>query len=176
MLIPYTYEPKAFPTGTNVSYNFHTKRGHKYGITFIEAIRITELLDELPVISNAIYISLDIIEQNGPLSFDCQIGKKVVEIIKDYLSNVGANCILVFNCSIDEGKQVNRNNKFNRWFNSFASGYNFEKIDRKILEPIDNGYVLTYISLLFVTTHPRKTVILEEIEKLTQSIGVDKPT
>ncbi|WP_217603731.1 DUF6169 family protein [Chitinophaga sp. GbtcB8] len=174
MLTPYEFLPLITPIEVNVTYVFHTKYGHKYGVTFIEATKITELLDEYPVISNAIYVTLDILQPGGSLYFDCRIGITVVEIIKHYLANVDMRCLLVYNCAIDEGKQVKRNDKFDRWFNHFAQDYKFEKIDREILEPQEDKYIPTFISFLFSSIHPRKVQILQELEMLSQLLGTDK--
>lgn len=176
MVKPYQFDSNPSPVEINVDYQFETSNGHIYKVTFIEATRIIDILDNLPVVSNAIYVIVDPVYTQGNLSLDIRIGSTIIEIIKDYLVEIGHFSILVFNCDISDGRQINRHHKFDRWFRSYAADLNFEKIDEEILEPdaTGSGYTATFISILFAANHPRKTIILKELSILRSSIGSDK--
>ncbi len=170
----YPFTPNSIPIEINVSYTFTARDGHVYQVTFVEVTRVIDILDDLPVISNAIYVIVDVIHPSGPLFLDVRIGITIVSIVKEYLKNVDRFSILVFNCDIDDGKQVKRHKKFDRWFRNYASDMQFEKIDEEILQPAGEIYIPTFISVLFSAEHPRRQRIFEEIDQLRSKIGSGK--
>lgn|GEM_PF-1200075 len=176
MVKPYQFSSNPSPIEINVDYQFETCNGHIYKVTFIEATRIIDILDDLPVISNAIYVIVDPVYIKGGLNLDIRIGSTVISIIKNYLVEVDHFSILVFNCDISDGRQIKRHHKFDRWFRAYATDLNFEKMDEEILEPdtSGSGYISTFISILFAVNHPRKAIILKELSILRSSIGTDK--
>jgi len=176
LIKPYEFSSNPSPVEINVDYQFETCNGHVYKVTFVEATRIIDILDNLPVVSNAIYVIVDPIYIQGNLNLDIRIGSTVIDIIKDYLLEIDRFSILVFNCDISDGRQINRHHKFDRWFRDHARDLNFEKIDEEILEPDEtgSGYTATFISILYATDHPRKTIILQELSHLRATIGADK--
>ena len=174
--LPDSYEfiAKPDPVEVNAVYSFETTTGHKYSITFIEAVKITNLLDDLPVISNAIYVIVDNTLQNGKAGLDARIGITIVHIVKHYLHADDINSILAFNCDAEDGKQVKRHNKFDRWYRTYAADMGFEKIDEEILAPVGQVYVPTFISILYRTDHPRRERIPAEMEKLRNQMETGK--
>jgi hypothetical protein len=176
LINPYEFTSNPSPAEINVDYQFETSNGHIYKVTFVEATRIIDILDNLPVISNAIYLIVDSVYCRGSLNFDVRIGSTVISIIKNYLLEIDRFSILVFNCDISDGRQLKRHHKFDRWFRTYATNLYFEKIDEEILEPevTGNNYTSTFISILFASDHPRRTVILKELSILRSSIGAGK--
>lgn len=176
LIKPYEFSSNPSPVEINVDYQFETCNGHVYKVTFVEATRIIDILDNLPVVSNAIYVIVDPIYIQGNLNLDIRIGSTVIDIIKDYLLEIDRFSILVFNCDISDSRQINRHHKFDRWFRNYALDLNFEKIDEEILEPDEtgSGYTATFISILYAADHPRKTIILQELSILRSTIGADK--
>lgn len=176
LIKPYEFSSNPSPVEINVDYQFETCNGHVYKVTFIEATRIIDILDNLPVVSNAVYVIVDPIYIQGNLILDIRIGSTVIDIIKNYLWETDRFSILVFNCDISDGRQKNRHHKFDRWFRNYAVDLNFEKIDEEILEPdeTNGGYTATFISILYAADHPRKTIILQELSLLRSTIGADK--
>ena len=176
MVNPYEFTSNPSPAEINVDYQFETSNGHIYKVTFVEATRIIDILDNLPVISNAIYVIVDPVYCRGNLNFDMRIGSTVISIIKNYLFEIDRFSILVFNCDISDGRQIKRHHKFDRWFRAYAADLYFEKIDEEILEPDVKGsnYTSTFISILFASDHPRRTFIFEELSILRSLIGADK--
>lgn len=166
MIAPYTFTPESNPVEVNVSYTFVTKNGHEYRVTFSEVTKIMDFVDEMPVISNGIYVIVDAVHENGMLGFDGRLGITIVEIIRHYLDHIDRFSILVFNCDSNDGKQVKRHYKFERWFKMYADDMAFEKIDEEILEPSGDVYVPTFISVLFAQDHPRRNLIFEEVQEL----------
>lgn len=176
MVSPYnfTIKPGFLPAKPNVTYEFETINGHIYAVQFVEATSITDLLDDYPVISNAIYVIIDVLRANGKINWDIRTGKTVLAIIRDYLDTEGRMTILSFNCSTEDGKQMKRHHKFDRWYLQCAAELNFEKMDEYMLEPDNDSYTPTYISILYAADHPRREIIAEELIKLRRAVGADK--
>ena len=53
------------------------------------------------------------------------------------------NSILVFNCDVQDGKQVKRHLKFDRWYKTYALDMEFIKIDEEIIAPKGDKDLLT---------------------------------
>ena len=170
----YKFTADSDPVGVNTTFLFETIAGHRYSITFIEATKVTDILDNFPVISNAIYVIVDNTLQNGKAALDARIGVTIVHIVKHYLSEVDLNSILAFNCDPEDGKQAKRHNKFDRWYKTYALDMGFEKIDEEILAPAGDEYVPTFISILYRIDHPRREHIPAEVEQLRKQMGDGK--
>jgi hypothetical protein len=125
-------------------------------------------------LSPMLYVIVDNTLQNGNAGFDARIGITIVHIVRHYLDAVNLNSILAFNCDAEDGKQVKRHNKFDRWYKTYASDMEFEKIDEEILAPVGEIYVPTFISILYRTDHPRREQIPLEMERLRKQMGVGK--
>ena len=136
----------------------------------MEAVRVMDFLDELPVLSNAIYVIVENVEQNGELRFDSRIGATIVGVVKHYLEHVDLNSILVFDCFVEDGKQIKRHNKFDRWYRHYALDMEFVKMDEEILEPHGDVYVPSFVSILYRKSHPRKDHIEIEMVKLRSTM------
>lgn len=174
--VPYNFTSDPSPVEVNVTYKFDTEKGHSYAVTFIEVTRVIEIFDEYQTISNAIHVIVDPVTITGSLGFDSRTGVTVTDIIKHYLNNIGDEVILIFICDSKDGKQLKRNDKFERWFRNYNGDTGFTKLNQEILEPADDGatYISTFISLMFKANHPKLEHILKEMDLLKNDIGIEK--
>ena len=170
----YEFTSNTDPLQVNTSFSFETSSGNRYSIIFIEAIKVMDFLDDFPGLSNAIYVIVDNTFQNGNLGFDARIGITIITIIKHYLEEVDLNSILVFDCFVEDEKQIQRHNKFDRWYRQYAMDMEFVKLDEEIIAPQGSIYVPTFISILYRMAHPRKEYIPLELGKLRQLMKAAK--
>jgi hypothetical protein len=160
----------------NAVFKFTTSYQLVYAITFIEADKIIDILDDYPVLANGIYLIIDAI-QGAPLStpLDARVGKTIAEILRHYLNTVDVGSIIIYNCDERDGKQVKRFNTFNRWFHQYCKSMDLLKIDKEVRIPSwseESGeyYTSAFISFMYVKGHPRKEVVETEVIKLEQKI------
>ncbi len=180
MLVSYRFYPEQDSGNINAVFKFTTTSQVEYAVTFIEATRIIDILDEFPVLSNGIYLIIDAIHSPTHLTpLDARIGKTIADILCHYLDTVDRNALIIYNCEEGDGKQEKRFNKFNRWFNQYGTSLELLKTDKEILVPVfqENAgaqYVSTFVSIIHAQEHPRKSHIENEIIALKQKMMKDK--
>ena len=174
---PYEYHLTDQPGTSNAVYKFTTKCEVQYIVTFIDVTLITDIFDDYPVLSNGLYFIIAVAyKPQGKQPFDSRIGTTICCIYKAYLEQYDFNSIIIYNCDENDGAQMKRYYKFCRWFSSITTIPKIEKIDREILIPQEDNdkgliYVVSPLSILFSSEHPRKEIIYQEVEKITDRIS-----
>lgn len=180
MLISYRFFPEQKSGNINAVFKFTTASQVEYAVTFIEATRIIDILDEFPVLSNGIYLIIDATHSpSHSAPFDARIGKTISDILSHYFDTVDRNALIIYNCEEGDGKQEKRFNKFNRWFNQYGASLKLLKTDKEIRVPVTYNntgtqYVSTFVSIIHAQEHPRKSHIEKEIIALKQKMMKDK--
>jgi hypothetical protein len=180
LLSSYTFIPQQELGEVNAVFKFTTFHQLEYAITFIEADRIIDVLDDFPVLANGIYLIIDTIQAASHLTpLDASVGKTIADILQHYLHTVDVGSIIIYNCDDRDGKQQKRFHKFNRWFIQYSQSMDLIKIDKEILIPAfseESGdyYQTAFISFIYAKGHPRKAFVENELILLERRIMCDK--
>jgi Family of unknown function (DUF6169) len=164
----------------NAVFKFSTVHGIEYAVTFIEATRISDILDDCPVLSNGVYMIVDAIKgMTDSIPLDAKVGRTVAATLVHYFHTVDVGSIIIFNCDNKDGKQEKRYHTFHRWFDQYSGLMDLIKVDKEILVPAFNEksgdhYVSVFISLLYIKKHTRQSLIEKELIRLEQRMLRDK--
>ena len=163
----YSFTSEIFNNGA--SYSFITRNNAEYSVYFTDVTKIIDILDDFQVISNAMYMTVEVAEiENEKTPFDSLIGITISAIIMDYYSYYGDNLIIVYNCDERDGRQSLRFEKFNRWFNRYSKDSSLISYNKSIFveeqRSIDD--IAVYITFMFSKKNVQISNIWKELIKL----------
>ena len=172
----YQFYSDKFPHNPNCSYRFTTRNNIEYTVYFIDVVKIIDVLDSYPVISNAMYMGIELITELDTLPpMDANIGLTISEIFRDYIDSYGRNIIVIYNCDERDGKQEKRHIKFNRWFNTYLVDIDFATCHKTILtEEEPTIFISQFLTFLYANDHSRISMLKKEIEQFEKKIRAEK--
>ena len=164
MQSPYNY----FFDNTSETYQFSTKNNIVYHVAFVEDHTLNSISPSEFQFDNIYQIVVEKIT-NGIEPLDHQVSMTIDLIIHDFFSNI--ENALIYVCSNDKGKEVQRFKSFNRWYVRSPNKSMVIKVDNRI--QLEEGMII-YTSLLCHKDNPNLNSILSAYQQIEDTLNTEK--
>lgn len=153
---------------TSETYQFPTKNNIVYRVAFVEDHTLNSISPSEFQFDNIYQIVVEKIT-DGIEPLDHQVSLTIDLIIHDFFSNI--ENALIYVCSNEKGKEAQRFNSFNRWYEKSQHKSIITKVDNIIhLEK----EVVIYTSLLCHNDNPNISNILNAFKQIEDALNTDK--